>query len=428
MIKRLKGVSKSSFVRNVVIVALGTAGAQAITLAFTPIITRLYAPESFGQLGTFMAILVVMSPIAALTYPIAIVLPKLNSDAVKVAKLSAVIAIVISAITAAILSIGDAWLAQVLGMQAIEALILLIPLAMLISAFQQIGTQYLIREKKYKITAQAAILQAFSVGSSKVILGFVHPVGAILITVAIAGQAFHSVLLWLGLRQTWKTRHDATSSSETVLNIASQYRDFPLYRAPQTVLNALSQSLPIIALATIFGPISAGLFALSKSVLAAPASLVGSSVGNVFYPKAVELEDTPDALQKLLFKSTLSLLIIGAFVFLPVLLFGPTLFSFIFGSEWEQAGGFGRFISLWMIASLAARPAISAIPILDLQKKFLLIEILFLPLKAFSIYFGTLFDSPIVAVGSFCLVSSIFYGGIYLLVARSVSEKVKALR
>jgi len=45
----------SKFVRNVAIVATGTAGAQAITMAFSPINTRLYGPEAFGILGTFTA-------------------------------------------------------------------------------------------------------------------------------------------------------------------------------------------------------------------------------------------------------------------------------------------------------------------------------------------------------------------------------------
>ncbi|UCZ56541.1 hypothetical protein LGV61_12545 [Desulfurispirillum indicum] len=35
----------SKFIRNVAIVASGTAAAQAITMAFAPIITRIYGPE-----------------------------------------------------------------------------------------------------------------------------------------------------------------------------------------------------------------------------------------------------------------------------------------------------------------------------------------------------------------------------------------------
>ena len=81
MITKIASLSKSKFVRNVATVATGTAGAQAISIAFSPIITRLYGPDSFGLLGVFMALVAVLAPLAALTYPIAIVLPKEDSDA-----------------------------------------------------------------------------------------------------------------------------------------------------------------------------------------------------------------------------------------------------------------------------------------------------------------------------------------------------------
>src|SRR5690625_4203888 len=97
MFKRL---FNSRFARNVALVATGTAGAQAITMAFSPVITRLYGPEAFGLLGTFAATLAIVTPIAALTYPIAIVLPKKDDDARGIAKLSLLLALFISLVLA----------------------------------------------------------------------------------------------------------------------------------------------------------------------------------------------------------------------------------------------------------------------------------------------------------------------------------------
>ena len=74
MLAKIKKLTQSKFIRSVVLVAGGAAGAQAITMAFAPIITRFYGPEAFGLLGTFTAILGIVMPIAALSYPIAIVL------------------------------------------------------------------------------------------------------------------------------------------------------------------------------------------------------------------------------------------------------------------------------------------------------------------------------------------------------------------
>src|SRR5699024_644971 len=121
MIERLLN---SHFVRNVALVATGTAGAQAITMAFYPAITRLYGPEAFGMLGTFTAALAIVTPIAALTYPIAIVLPKKDDDARGIAKLSLLLAFFISLAVAVVLLFWGQAIARLLYLQAIAPYLL----------------------------------------------------------------------------------------------------------------------------------------------------------------------------------------------------------------------------------------------------------------------------------------------------------------
>ena len=141
-----KALSKSSFVRNVTIVASGTAAAQAVTIAFSPLITRIYGAEAFGLLGVFNALVAIVAPIAALTYPIAIVLPKEDSEAKGLVKLSFLIAIaVFSFVTIAFLIGGESLLA-LLDSEIITPYVMLIPLSMLFSALVQIAQQWLIRK------------------------------------------------------------------------------------------------------------------------------------------------------------------------------------------------------------------------------------------------------------------------------------------
>ena len=50
------GEKKSSvfidgFIKNVLILATGTAAVQILNFALTPLITRLYSPEAFGAFG-----------------------------------------------------------------------------------------------------------------------------------------------------------------------------------------------------------------------------------------------------------------------------------------------------------------------------------------------------------------------------------------
>lgn len=201
LLVKIKNLTQSKFIRSVVLVAGGAAGAQAITMAFAPIITRMYGPESFGLLGTFMATLGVVTPVAALAYPIAIVLPKSDDDAKGLAKLSVRIALVIALAFSLVLLVAGDQIAAVLGMQAIASFMLLIPLALFFSALQQIMQQWLIRKKQFKVMARIAVSQSFILNGSKIGVGWFLPIGPVLIVLARLGNMHYAAQLWFGAKK-----------------------------------------------------------------------------------------------------------------------------------------------------------------------------------------------------------------------------------
>lgn len=410
MIQRLLN---SRFVRNVALVATGTAGAQAITMAFSPVITRLYGPDAFGMLGTFTATLAVVTPIAALTYPIAIVLPKKDDDARAIAKLSFLLALCISVVFAILLLIGEQTFAQWLNLEAIAPYLLLIPVAMFLSALQQIMQQWLIRKKQFTVSARIAISQSFILNSAKTGVGFVHPAGAALIILATLGNALYALQLWLGARRWTEPKDHIHRPSEKLTKLkklAHQHRDFPLYRAPQITINAFSQSFPVLILASFFGPATAGFYALSRSVISAPASLLGSSIGNVFFAQIAEAVNAGKSPKPYLYRATLGALGIAVIPFVILMIWGGPIFSFVFGEQWYTAGTYAQWMAIWILFSLAARPVIATIPVINLQGFFLIIEITFTLLKIAAILIGAIFfSSALYAVALYSLVSALLY-------------------
>lgn len=387
----IKQLTKSKFVRNVVLVASGTAGAQAIAMALSPIITRLYGPEAFGLLGTFMATLGVVTPIAALAYPIAIVLPKSDDDAKGLAKLSFRIALVIALAFSFILLIAGNQIATVLGMQAIASFMLLIPLAMFFSALQQIMQQWLIRKKQFKVMARIAVSQSFILNGSKIGVGWYWPIGPVLIILATLGNMLYAVQLWFGAKKCADNvgRIDSPAASEVDLKaLAYKHRDFPYYRAPQVFINALSQSLPVLMLASFFGPTSAGFYAIGRTVLGVPSTLLGKAVADVFYPKIAEAANRNENLYRPIYKATFALAGVGIIPYGAIFLFGPWLFSFVFGEEWLLAGEYARWLSAWLYFAFMNRPSVAALAVLNMQGFFLVYEIVSLTLRAASLYVG----------------------------------------
>lgn len=427
LLAKIKTLSQSKFIRSVILVATGTAGAQAINMAFAPIITRMYGPESFGLLGAFMATLGIVTPIAALAYPIAIVLPKSDDDAKGIAKLSVRIALVIALAFSLILLVAGEQIAAVLGMQAIAGFMLLIPLAMFFSALQQIMQQWLIRKKHFKVTARIAVSQSLILNSSKIGVGWFWPIGSALIFLATMGNMLYAAQLWFGAKK-WAERDDQIhkqSSSVSLKSVAYKYRDFALYRTPQLLVNAVSQSLPILMLASFFGPATAGFFTLGKSVLSAPASLIGSSIGNVFYPKIAEVVNKGGASVSLLNKATLVTFLVGVIPFGIIIVFGVPIFKVFFGSDWHVAGQYAQWMALWVLISLTARPLIAIIPVVKLQGIFLIYEIVFLGLKVLVLGIaGYSYKSALLAVALYSIVTAVSYVVLYIFVVFFIKQRM----
>ena len=49
-------LAKGSFTRSVLTLMTGTAIAQAITIAISPILTRMYSPDDFGVFALYIAV------------------------------------------------------------------------------------------------------------------------------------------------------------------------------------------------------------------------------------------------------------------------------------------------------------------------------------------------------------------------------------
>lgn len=414
MINKLREIRKKTFVRNLIILASGTVAAQVITMAFSPIITRIYGPEAFGVLGVFMAMVGIISPIAALTYPIAIVLPKSDADAKVLVRLSLYVAGIIATITVIVLSLFKNDIVQLLSIQSIAPYLYLIPLVILFSAFLQVAQQWLIRTKQFRITAKAALLNALLINSAKAGIGWFHPVATVLVILSTVGNIFHALMLVIGISHTQRKKEIELDKPASIKILAKQHRDFPLYRAPQVFVNAISQSLPVIMLSIFFGPAAAGFYNIGRTVLNLPIGLLGKSVGDVMYPRIVEAKNNGENIKKLITKSTLALAAVGILPFGSVVVFGPVLFGLVFGEEWTTAGEYASWLALWLFFMFINRPSVVAIPVLGLQRGFLIFEILSILPKLIGILIGYyLFNNDVLAVALYSITGALGY--IYLI-------------
>ena len=407
--KHAKNIYKNKFFKCVLIVASGTALSQLISIAFSPILTRLYSPEAFGVLGAFNSLTAILVPIVALSYPIAIILPKDDLEALGVAKLSFSIALILTAVITVFLIIGGDSLLKIFALEGIPAIIYIIPVFLLVSTGVQIGRQWLIRKKQFMVTANASVLQYLGIGTTKVGLGFIYPVSLTLILLTTISEAFHVFLLWLGIRKVGFEHSRNDVSTLNLRDLAKKYKDFPLFRTPEVTITALAHSLPPLFLISFFGPASAGFYALGKKIMALPSRLISKSVGDVFYPHITEAAHKGKNLTRLILKSTLVLAGVGFIPYAIVILFGPWLFSFVFGPEWYVAGEYARWLSVWLYFGFLNNPSIKALPVLKAQKFHLIYSTILIFIRLGTLVFGFYFyKSDLVAIALYSVSGAVF--------------------
>ncbi|MFC7062969.1 lipopolysaccharide biosynthesis protein [Halobacillus seohaensis] len=403
----LLNLSRKKFVRNVFIMATGTAAAQGVMMLFSPFITRLYGPEIFGVQGVFMSIAGIFAPIAALAYPIAIVLPRKREDAKGLAKLSLYITVVITLLVGLILFLFNQPLVKWLQMEEITSYLYLIPIFIFFSGFLQVIEQWLIRENKFSVSAKSTFLHALLLQGSKVGVGFFYPLASVLVILSTAGQALKAVLMIGMSKDTWKQTDD-NKNNPSLKVLAKEHRDFPIYRAPQVFIDGFSQSLPVILLASFFGPAASGFFTICKTVLAIPTKLIGKAVGDVFYPRITEAANNKERLSDLIKKATLALGGIGIIPFGLIILLGPWLFELVFGADWERAGEYARWLALWGYFKFINQPSVKSLAVLGVQSFHLGYTIITFVVRMAALTVGYyVFNNDLVAVALFGVTGAI---------------------
>jgi O-antigen/teichoic acid export membrane protein len=410
--EKFKKLLKGSFIRNVFTVASGAAIAQLIGVLFSPLITRIYGPEVFGVLGVFVALTSILAPVVALTYPMAIVIPKSEEEAKGIIKLSLYVGATFSIIIAFGLSMFGKETLILMNMEELIPFIIFIPFFLFFSAILQVIEQWIIRKELFKVKASASVYQAFLLNSSKVGIGYYSSGAAVLILLTTLGQVLGIILLAFGAKRITTSKFTFKKGNnedkESVFSLAKKHKDFPIFRASEMFINGVTQSLPVLMLTVFFGPAAAGLYSIGRRLLSMPAQIIGKSVGDVFYPRIAEAAHNKEKLSRLVIKATLSLVAIGFIPFGIIIVFGPLLFSFIFGTEWAMAGEYARWMALWTYFTFINNPSVRTLPVIS-EQKFLLVFtninlVIRLGMLAIGAYF---FKSDVIAIALYSIAGAI---------------------
>lgn len=177
-----------SFRANVIAMLSGTAAAQAIPLALSPVLTRLYSPEAIGLQTLFMGWTAALGVAATCRYDLAVVLPDSDDEADSIAAMTMAIATVVLLVLAAVVALAGSDLARVSGYGTHTAWLWLLVPMVLGTTLTLLGTSYASRGRSFTRIAKAAVVNQAGYAIIAVAIGLLGAHAEGLVWAKIGGQ------------------------------------------------------------------------------------------------------------------------------------------------------------------------------------------------------------------------------------------------
>lgn len=348
------------FVRDTAVLTLGLVASQAISLAVLPVWSRLYGPAEFAAFGLFGAVVSVVSMALMLRYDTCIVVA--TSDAQARALLRLLLALALGGglvLTVLAWGVPAPWLAA-FGLGPLGGWLPLATGAGAAAAVLAAGQAMANRQRAYRRMSASRVLLALTAAGVGTALGLMQWRGGLL-----WAQFMATLVALLALR--WNL-----APAESAREAARAHADAPRYLWPSSMLDAVTQQIPLWLTALWFGDAAAGQFSLAWRVAALPVLMLAGAAGSVFYQRfaAAAREQPSDtaALKALLQRTWRPFAWMGLGATLLLATLGGPLFAWIFGARWAEAGLLAAVMMPMLGAMLVSSPTSGALIVLGLQK------------------------------------------------------------
>jgi len=341
LINKLK--PKSEFSRNVLTLMTGTTIAQAIPIAISPILTRIYTPDDFGVLALFVAITAIFGSIANGRYELAIILPKKDEDAINIFALGFIITTFMSLVLLVVAIVFNDYFATLLGNDEIGFWLYFVPLTVFFTGLWNILNYFNNRRKSYKDLRNATIIKSIISAIIQLSIGFVKQGATGLITATIIPQFVANTRL---LKNIIKDKLLVAKISKVkVIALAKRYKDFPIHNTPAALADTATLQMNSLFLPKLFGLAASGHFVLAKRMITLPSGIIAGAISQVFFQTMSENKNNKKKGMPFLLKTITKLALIAAPIAVAIMILSPFIFGFVFGENWEISGKIAQYLA-----------------------------------------------------------------------------------
>jgi O-antigen/teichoic acid export membrane protein len=400
------------FFKAVMVLAGATVASQLIVLAASPVLTRLYRPEYFGWMAVFMAVATTVLTVSSARYELAIVLPNDQTAARGVWELAQRLNGATAILLGVCLVLWGPALGERAGHSELIPLLWLMPLYVFAAGLFRANHYWALREQSFRAIGRSKFAQALSAVAVQVVMGLPWMAGSAagLIAGQAAGQGVGGWRLGQTLGFTGLDYRACLrwANSPAQRDAARAYKRFPLFDLPASLVDVLSVQLPNLLLASVFGAQVAGWYVLAERMVMLPVSLVGQAVGQALLGFSQSAK-AHGGLYRMALRAVAGLAALALGPTLVLFVWGPSLFAWIFGAQWQVAGDYASWLMLGAAVQLVYAPVSLLLMASEGQKLNLGIHTFMLLGKSLALALGAFKGDALLAVQGLAWVSALGY-------------------
>ncbi|MBI1183203.1 oligosaccharide flippase family protein [bacterium] len=351
---------KSGFFKNVITLLSGSATAQVLMVLSYFIIARWYGPENIGEIRVYVSIVLIASLLVNGGYELAIMLPENNGNALQLVRLCGRILLATLLVTLPMAFFLRHAIAAQLNAPALEIWAVALPFSMVMEGAINLLSQFLVRNKKYKLLASGLLVYAL-VYSAVGLLGSWYRLSIHWLFVALVlSQLIKLAIFFFGFYRVKKGL--STEQSLAPAALARQFWQYPTYHLFSGVTNLASREMVVPMLSAFFGAATAGLFSTTLQILNLPMRFLIQAVPQVFYQRiAVAQKRGPRFVKRETLTALSFLLLVSAVPTFLLALAGPELFAYFLGEKWRASGEFIKYLAPFAVLSSVVSPITSLV-------------------------------------------------------------------
>ncbi|APG26662.1 hypothetical protein A7E78_01560 [Syntrophotalea acetylenivorans] len=407
----------SGYWKSVATIISGAAGAQFVFFLSIPFLTRLYSPEIFGKYAELFSLASIFGMVVFLGLERALPLVPhtfLSQFFKWLSNAFVGISLIVFFFYGLYLFLDGSFSL----LKCILFYLLIVGVGLL-----NLSSYVVVRTEAFKLEAGARVAQSIMMVLLQFVAAFIAKSSLILMSVDAFSRLSTGIYILVRrvshllacdnsrLKEKNSSLKGARITPECQRFCLSDYKLFYTYGLFSTLLVVSASNLPVFLTSLVFSPSIAATFFLALRLSTVPITLIGTSIGKVYFSEASKNISNPWRVRELFIQNLRNLSLLFICVVTPGILIGCHILPFLFDSEWAPAVDYLLVLLPMMFFQFVVSPLSLTVTIFKRQQYdaiFSIVRLFFIVVPFASSHF---FDADfLICLHLLVFLSSLSYG------------------